>query len=81
LSLDDVFLIIRQAESLLANREYEVPSTQIMQLVNSSTCSSYDCEFVAFAQDLAVPLITADKQILQQFPSIAKPIETYESGE
>ena len=71
LSFDEVLLIISKAEKLLADNEYEVPSAQIMQLVNSSKCSAYDCEFVALARDLGVPLVTADKKILREFPAIA----------
>ena len=76
LSFDEVLHIIQQAEQLLCENEYEVPSAHIMQLVNSSKCSAYDCEFVALAQHLDVPLITADKTILREFPGIAKPIDT-----
>ena len=76
LSFDEVLHIIQQAEQLLSENEYEVPSAQIMQLVNSSKCSAYDCEFVALAQYLDVPLITADKTILREFPGIAKSIDT-----
>lgn len=69
LSFDEVLFIMGYAERLLI--EYEVPSAQIMQLVNSSKCSAYDCEFVALARDLGVPLVTADKKILGEFPAIA----------
>jgi len=71
LSFDEVLLIMGYAEKLLIDNEYEVPSAQIMQLVNSSKCSAYDCEFVALARDLGVPLVTADKKILHEFPAIA----------
>jgi predicted nucleic acid-binding protein len=36
-------------------------------------------EFVALAQDLGVPLITIDKQILDQFPADAVSLEEYVS--
>jgi len=72
LSFDQVLHIIQQAELLLGENEYEVPSAHIMQLVHSSTCSAYDCEFVALAQFLDVPLMTADTKILREFPGVAK---------
>ena len=71
LSFDEVLQIIEQAERLLIENEFEVPSSQVMQLVSSSKCSAYDCEFVALAQYLGVPLVTVDKQILREFPAIA----------
>lgn len=80
LSVDEVLLIVEQAEKLLIESEYELPSAQIMRLVNSSECSAYDCEFVALAQYLGVPLVTADKRILQEFPAIAKSIEEFISA-
>jgi len=72
LSFDQVLHIMQQAELLLGENEYEVPSAHIMQLVHSSTCSAYDCEFVALAQFLDVPLMTADTKILREFPGVAK---------
>jgi predicted nucleic acid-binding protein len=77
LALDEVILILQQAEEILSGNEYEVSSSQIMQLVNSSKCSAYDCEFVALAQYLTVPLITADKQIIREFPQIATSLNRY----
>ena len=71
LSLGEVLRIVDQAESLLGKNEYEIPSALIMELVSSSQCSSYDCEFVALARYLGVPLVTADNKILREFPNIA----------
>ena len=72
LTLAEVLLILEQAEELLGDHEYEVPSADIMQLVNQSDCSAYDCEFVALAKFLCVSLITSDKKLLREFPGIAK---------
>lgn len=77
LTLDDTSLIIQQAELLMQDSEYHVSSSHIMQLVNSSNCSAYDCEFVALAQYLDIPLITSDKKILREFPAISKSLDTY----
>lgn len=75
LSLDEAVLIMDQAEKLLTDHEYEVPSASILQLVNSSKCSAYDCEFVALAKYLGVPLVTTDKQILREFPAVAMAVD------
>ena len=59
-----------EAEQLMRSKEYEVNSTQVLSLVSDSSCSSYDCEFVALADDLDVQLVTFDKKILENFPGI-----------
>ncbi len=59
------------AESIMASNEYDVSSPQVLALADKSACSSYDCEFVALANHLDLPLITEDKKILREFPSTA----------
>ena len=81
LSLDEIMIILQQAESLMMRNEYEISSALVMQLVASSNCSAYDCEFVALAQFLDVPLITTDKKILQEFPQIAYSIDSFLSNQ
>ena len=76
LTVAEVLLILEQAEELLGDHEYEIPSADIMQLVNQSDCSAYDCEFVALAKYLGVPLVTADKKLLREFPDIAKSMDS-----
>ena len=70
MSLDDAQQIMREAMSLMKEREYEVASFQALELVASSECSAYDCEFVALADDLGASLVTVDKKILKEFPKI-----------
>lgn len=62
---------MQEAEQLMEAHAYEVNSTQVMRLVSNSTCSSYDCEFVALAKDLGVKLVTFDRQICCEFSAIA----------
>jgi predicted nucleic acid-binding protein len=40
--------------------------------VARSKCSAYDCEFVALAQGLKVPLITTDRKLVREFPRTAR---------
>lgn len=61
----------------LGANEYSVPTERIVKLVLASDCSAYDCEYVALAQDLGVPLVTAGKQILRAFPKIAVSMEKF----
>jgi predicted nucleic acid-binding protein len=66
-----------QAIDLMRHREFDVSSLQVLELAAASTCSAYDCEFVALAQDLGVPLVTVDRQILDQFPQIAVSLDSF----
>ena len=68
---DDATRVVNDAEHLLAGSEYSVASTLVLQLALRSGCSDYDCEFVALALDLDVPLITTDRQVLKAFPDTA----------
>lgn len=77
LTLDNALAILQQAEDLMQGNEYEIPSAQILKLADVSGCTAYDCEFVALAQNLGIPLITADKKLLRAFPSIALTLEQF----
>ena len=69
--------IMDEAERLMRGGEYEVRSPDVLRLVSRSRCSAYDCEFVALAEDLTVPLITSDGLILSEFPSVAMSTEDF----
>jgi predicted nucleic acid-binding protein len=60
-----------EAESLLAGAEFELDSSAVLELVRDSNCSAYDCEFIALAIKLNTKLVTADKKLLQGFPTRA----------
>lgn len=62
---------MEEAEQLMNANEFEVNSTQVMSLVSNSSCSAYDCEFLALAEDLNTQLVTFDKKINSEFPDIA----------
>jgi predicted nucleic acid-binding protein len=71
LSLDDALVVAEVAQQFMQDREFDVPSAHVLELVSTSKCSSYDCEFIALAETFKVPLITSDKGLLKNFPSIA----------
>lgn len=77
LKLEDSQRVMAVAIRLMQNHEYEVASDQVLNLAAFSGCSAYDCEFVALAKDLALPLITVDKQILKRFPETAVSLEQF----
>jgi predicted nucleic acid-binding protein len=71
--------IMMEATRLMQHREYAVTSESVLSLAASSNCSAYDCEFVALAMDLNVPLVTTDRQILSAFADIAIPLDDFAS--
>ena len=76
-ALDAALHIVARAERMMAGHEYTVVSHGVLGLAERSRCSAYDCEFVAVAQDLAVPLVTVDEEVLRAFPTVAVRPETF----
>lgn len=76
ITLDKALLILGRAYEFIST-EYQVYGPHILELVLSSKCSAYDCEFVALAKELNVKLLTEDKQILEQFPEQAVSLKEY----
>jgi len=77
LTFDKALQLQEMAESIMICHEYDAASTQILSLINESTCSSNDCEFVALANYLGVKLVTQDKKLLREFPAVAIGLEDY----
>lgn len=60
-----------EAHRVLAGREFEPDSADVLRLAGQSGCTAYDCEFVAVADNLGVPLVTTDTAVLKAFPARA----------
>lgn len=67
----DALEVMERTYLLLKNKEYTVSPYRILELINESNCSSYDCEFVGLAIEQHTKLVTYDKAILEEFPEIA----------
>ena len=80
LPFEDSVRIMDEATRLMHGMEYEVASMDVLQLVKESTCSAYDCEFVALARELNVRLVTVDKRILKEFPEDAISLDEFVGG-
>ena len=59
------------AEDLIADRSYEVAPTEVLRLAVGSGCTAYDSQYAALAQQLDVPLVTHDQEVLDGFPQTA----------
>ena len=77
MSLDEAMRALQSAEEIMGGREYQVSSGRVLELAARSKCTGFDCEYVALAQDLDVPLVTADPQILRAFPKTAVSLEKF----
>jgi len=63
--------LLAQADDILGGREGEADWRDVLELAFRSKCSTYDCEYVALASTLGVPLVTTDRGILKAFPELA----------
>ncbi|MFL6501615.1 MAG: type II toxin-antitoxin system VapC family toxin [Candidatus Udaeobacter sp.] len=77
LGLEEAIAVANLAEEMLGRKEFIVSTSAILQLVSSSNCSAYDCEFVALAHAKGVQLLTVDRQILQEFPDVAISLDKF----
>ncbi len=77
ITLEKALQLQSTAESIMAHNEFDVSSSQVLALVDSSQCSSYDCEFVALAHHLDIQLVTQDKRVLNGFPSTALSVSDF----
>jgi len=77
LSLEEAIGAAKKGESLLAGREFPVPSRTVLALAAGSGCTAYDCEFVALAQTYGVRLVTADGDLAKAFPWTTVSLEAF----
>ena len=61
---------MEQAEVLWRNREYAVPSDDVLEMTSRFQVTAYDAEFVVLAQQLGIPLVTFDKTVRRAFPGL-----------
>lgn len=81
LELDEAMEVAGEAERLMNGREHLVDAGHVLRLAKASGLSAYDCEFVALAEALSVPLVSADRQLVRALPSVATSPEAFGSGE
>jgi predicted nucleic acid-binding protein len=77
LSLDDILSVMNRAEGLMKDNGYRMDSSRVLRLAADSGCSAYDCEFVALALDLGVPLVTSDRALIEKFKPAAVSMKSF----
>ena len=71
ISLEEAVEIMDRSQLLLINKEWEVDLDLVLKLTSVSNLTAYDCEYVALANKLNIPLVTSDLQIIKAFPKVA----------
>jgi len=71
IALGEAKEIMNQAELLLLEKKREVESDIVFDLVSTSGLSAYDCEYIALAIELNIPLVTSNLKIIKAFEKIA----------
>lgn len=66
-----------EAEQTLAHGEHLVRARHVLRLADGSGRSACDCEFVALAEVLDVPLVTADRALCASFPERTVELEAF----
>ena len=77
MTLSQAKQLMSNALQTLENRQILPPHEKVLDLIAESDCTAYDCEFVALAREVNVPLVTADKQLLNRFPDCAMSLEDF----
>ena len=72
-----MIVVDRNVVVYYCGREHIVPSDKVFRLAGETPLSAYDCEFVALASTLGIPLVTADKAVLKAFPDRALTMEAF----
>ena len=68
-------LIMQEAENLMQRGEYEVPSYQILNIVEKFHCSAFVAEYIALASEVGVAFVTFDESYIKVFENISISIE------
>jgi predicted nucleic acid-binding protein len=77
MSLKQAKQVMQKALEILENHQVVPSDERVLDLISESNCTAYDCEFVALSQQLSIQLVTADKRLLNQFPSFAISLEKF----
>jgi len=80
LSRADAQQIAETVEADMDGATYTVSSADVLRLSDEADHPTYDCEYVALAQELGVTLVTGDETVADQFPDTAVLLEDFAQG-
>jgi len=71
LTTDQTAPILADALALMEDSSYEIPPERVLAVARRTTCSAYDSQYIALAEDLGLKLYTCDRKILKNCPGVA----------
>lgn len=77
MSYADAAWMADKAERTMRGNEYMIQTASVLKIVERTSHSSYDCEFVALAEAEGIPLVTGDQQVARVFPNVAVLLEDF----
>ena len=77
LSMPQALAVWTDANRVVNGREGEPDTKLVLKLAHQAGRSTYDCEYVALASMLDVPLVTADRSLAAAFPDTAQSPEYF----
>ncbi len=77
LTLADAVDVFAEAERLVVDAELAPGLERKLDLAARGKISAYDAEFVALAQELDLPLVTADRRLSRAFPKSVLLVEDF----
>jgi predicted nucleic acid-binding protein len=73
-------ILLRRSHVFMSAVELEPDGERVFKLAVERNISAYDAQFVAVAEELEAPLVTADKRIIANCPDLAVSLETFVSN-
>ena len=77
MSLEEAKRIMGLALDAMETRQIQPSPDLVLELIANSNCTAYDCEFIALAKETNSYLVTADRQLLKEFPETAVSLESF----
>ena len=68
------------AERLVTDADVEASAEECLRLAARGGVSAYDAEFVFVAEELDLPLVTADRRLAKAFPGRTVSLEDFAAG-
>lgn len=68
--------LFQKAREIVETRDHASIDT-VFKIIESSSISAYDCNFVALAVEMGLPFITEDRKIINEFEKMTFSLEQY----